>query len=163
MELNNLFGVPAHPLVVHAAVVVLPLAAISLVLVALIPKARRHYAPVVLGAAILATVAVGLAQGSGESLEERVDRTELLRDHTSQGETVLPWAIAVSVVAAAVTALGYQPVRRRVEQLPAKAVSAVVVVAALVSSIGAIVTIVDVGHSGAKAAWDDVGTEASGK
>ena len=49
----------------HAAVVLLPLAAIATVVVAAIPSARRHSAPVVFGAALVATVAVGLAQQSG--------------------------------------------------------------------------------------------------
>ena len=37
MEIDDLFGIPAHPLVVHAAVVLLPLAAIGTVIVAAIP------------------------------------------------------------------------------------------------------------------------------
>jgi hypothetical protein len=50
MEIDELFGLPAHPLLVHAAVVLLPLAA---------------------------TAAIGLAQGPGDALEERVDETRL--------------------------------------------------------------------------------------
>ncbi len=92
MEINTLFGLPAHPLIVHAAVVLLPIAAIGLIVVALVPKARRHYAPLVFVVALAATIAVGLAQQSGESLEGNVTRTELVDEHTSQGETVLPWA-----------------------------------------------------------------------
>jgi hypothetical protein len=92
MELTDLFGIPAHPLVVHAAVVLLPLAAIGTVIVAAVPKARRHYAPVVFGIALLATAAVGLAQQSGESLEHRVTENALVEQHTEQGESVLPWA-----------------------------------------------------------------------
>ncbi len=42
MEINSLFGLPAHPLVVHAAVVLLPLAAIATILTAAIPASRRH-------------------------------------------------------------------------------------------------------------------------
>ena len=59
MELENLFGLPAHPLVVHAAVVLLPLAAIGTIVVAVLPRARRHYAPVVFAVALLATVGIG--------------------------------------------------------------------------------------------------------
>ena len=76
MELDQLWGLPAHPLVVHAAVVLLPLAAITTLLCAAVPRARRHYAPVALGLALVATLAVGLAQGSGEELEEQVDESE---------------------------------------------------------------------------------------
>jgi hypothetical protein len=154
MELESLFGLPAHPLVVHAAVVLLPLAAIATVLVALVPGSRRHYAPIVLGLALVATLAVGLAQGSGEALEERVDETALVEAHTSQGERVLPWAIGVTVVALGATVAG--PLRRRYPGLTARRVTAVLVVTAALAGAGATWTVVDVGHSGAKATWDRV-------
>lgn len=155
VEIEELFGLPAHPLVVHAAVVLLPLAALMTLACAALPRARRHYAPVALGLALLATVAVGLAQGSGEELEEKVDETELVEEHTEQGEQVLPWAIAVTVAAAAVTAVPL--VARRRPGLPTRAITAVVVVVSLVAGAGATWTVADVGHSGAKATWDEVG------
>jgi hypothetical protein len=160
VEIKELFGLPAHPLVVHAAVVLLPLAATATLICALVPQARRHYAPVALGLALVATLAVGLAQGSGEPLEEQVDETELVEEHTEQGEQVLPWAIAVTVAAAAVTAV---PVlARRRPSLPARTVTAAVVAVSLVAGVGATWTIIDVGHSGAKATWNDVGAEDGG-
>jgi hypothetical protein len=90
MELNDLFGIPAHPLVVHAAVVLLPIAAIGTVIVAAVPQARRHYAPVVFGVALLATIAVGLAQQSGESLEQRVTENALVEEHTERVRVFFP-------------------------------------------------------------------------
>ncbi len=154
MEIEELFGLPAHPLVVHAAVVLLPLAAVLTVVCAALPRARRHYAPVALGLAIVALVAVGLAQGSGEALEESVDETELVEEHTGMGERVLPWSIAVVVAAAAVTAI---PVlERRRPTIPGRTITAVVVVLAVVAGAGATWTVIEVGHSGAKATWSDV-------
>jgi hypothetical protein len=160
MELENLWGLPAHPLVVHAAVVLLPLAVIATLVAAAVPRLRRAYGPVALGLALAATVAVGLAQGSGESLEERVDRTPLVHEHTEKGERVLPWAIGVTVVAAAVTAAPWLD-RRRASVSP-RAVTAAAIVLALVVGTGATWTIVDVGHSGAKATWHDVSDERAG-
>lgn len=161
MALENLFGIPAHPLVVHAAVVLLPLAAIAAVVVAAIPRARRHYAPVVLGVALLATLAVGLAQQSGESLEDRVTETDLVEAHTEKGESVLPWALAVTMVAGA---LAVEPVlRSRLPRLSARTTTAALVAVAVVAGVGATWTIVDVGHSGAKATWHEVATDDSGR
>ena len=155
MEIEELFGLPAHPLVVHAAVVLLPLAAIATALCAAIPRARRHYAPVALAVALAATIAVALAQGSGEELEEQVDETELVEEHTERGERVLPWSIAVTAGAAAVTVI---PVlARRRPTASSRPVTAVIVVLSLVIGVGATWTVIDVGHSGAKATWDDVG------
>jgi hypothetical protein len=160
VEIEALFGLPAHPLVVHAAVVLLPLAALTTLVSAAVPRARRHYASVALGLALVATLAVGLAQGSGEALEEQVDETELVEEHTEQGERVLPWAIAVAVVAAAVAAI---PVlARRRPSLPVRTVTAAVVAVSLVAGVGATWTVIDVGHSGAKATWNDVGAEDDG-
>lgn len=154
MEIETLFGLPAHPLVVHAVVVLLPLAAIATLVAAAVPRLRRHYAPLALGLALAATISVGLAQGSGESLEERVDETELVEEHTEQGETVLPWAIALTIVAGAVTAA--DPLQRRYPDRPVRQLTAVLVVAALVTGAGAVYAVGKVGHSGAKATWDDV-------
>jgi hypothetical protein len=157
VEIDELFGLPAHPLLVHAAVVLLPLAAVMTLVCAAVPRTRRHFAPVALGLALVAALAVGLAQGSGEALEEQVDETELVEAHAGQGERVLPWAIAVAVVAAGVAAI--PALARRRPSLPARTVTAAVVVVSLVAGAGAIWTVVDVGHSGAKATWDDVGGE----
>ena len=70
-------GLPAHPHLVHVPIVLLPLSTV-LLLLALWPAARR---PALLAAVVLAVVgAVGvvLAVGAGESLEDRVPRTELV-------------------------------------------------------------------------------------
>jgi len=151
MEINTLFGLPAHPLVVHAAVVLLPIAAVALIVVAAVPKARRVYAPVVFGVALLATIAVGLAQQSGESLEGQVTRTEQLEEHTEQGQTVLPWAIAVTVVSAAVAAEPY--LRGRLGKVSPNLVAGVLIVGSLVAGVGATWTVIEVGHSGATSVW----------
>lgn len=82
MEIKTLFGLPAHPLVVHAAVVLLPLAAILTIVVAVWPKARRPYGAVAVGMALVSTIAVALASGSGEQLEEQVKETALVRAHS---------------------------------------------------------------------------------
>ena len=150
MQLESLFGLPAHPLVVHGAVVLLPLAAVGTLAVAALPRARRHFALLVLALSLAATVAVGLAQTSGEELEDQVRETELVEAHTGQGESVLPWAIGVSVAAAAVTAASRWPGARP------RVVTAVLVAVALVAGAGATWSVVDVGHSGAKATWSTV-------
>ncbi len=152
MEIQNLFGLPAHPLVVHAAVVLLPLAALATVLSAAFPRLRKYYAPAALVIALGATVAVGMAQGSGESLQERVDRTQLVHDHAEQGEMVLPWAIAVTIAAAAVTAAPFLAERK--PNIPAKTVTAALLAASLITGAGAIWSVTVVGHSGAKATWE---------
>jgi hypothetical protein len=153
MEIEELFGLPAHPLIVHAVVVLLPLAAVGALVCAAVPRARRPYAPLVFAAAVAALVSVILAQGSGEELEDKVDKSDLVHDHTELGEQVLPWAIAEVLVAGGVLALPYLEERRRAK--PAT-MTAIAVVLALGLGAPAVVTVIRAGHSGAKAAWDDV-------
>lgn len=157
MEIEELFGLPAHPLIVHAAVVLLPLAAVATLVCAAVPRTRRPYARITLGLALVATLAVGFAQGSGEALEEEVDETELIEEHTEQGEGVLPWALAVTVAAGAVTAI--PALTRRRPSVSARTVTAVTIAVSLVAGAGALWTLVEVGHSGAKATWEDVGED----
>jgi hypothetical protein len=160
MSLDNLFGLPAHPLIVHAAVVLLPIAAIATVAVAVVPRWRRPYAPVALAASLLAAGTIWLATESGESLEERVTETALIERHAHLAEQVLPWAVAVTVVAAAIVAVDRY--RARLPSIPTRAITIALVSAALVTGAGATWTIAEVGHSGAKATWHDVAAPDGG-
>ena len=154
MSIDNLFGLPAHPLVVHGAVVLLPIAAVATVVVAAVPRWRRPYALLVFGVSLAAAGAIWLAQESGESLEERVTETALVERHSELAEQVLPWAIAVVVVAGAVVAADRY--RSRLATLPARATTITLIAAAVITGVGATWTVAEVGHSGAKATWHDV-------
>ncbi len=149
--LDSFFGLPAHPLIVHAAVVLLPLAAIGIIVVAVMPKARRHYAPLVFGFALAATVAVGLAGSSGEALQKHVQRTELVRHHTQQAETVLPWSIAILALSAVLVLVDRFP--DRIPKFNARQVNVALAVLTIVAAIGGTWAVTAVGHSGAKASW----------
>jgi hypothetical protein len=135
-------------------VILLPIAAISLVVVAAIPKARRVYGPIVFAVALFATIAVFMAQQSGESLQEQVKKSELVEEHAEMGETVLPWAIAVTIMSAIVAAEPYA--RKRLGKVSPHVVTAILVGGSLIVGIGATWTVVEVGHSGAKSVWSDV-------
>ena len=156
MSLDNLVGLPAHPLIVHAAVVLLPIAAIATVAVAVVPRWRRPYAPLALAASLVAAGTIWLAMESGESLEDRVTETALVERHAQLAEQVLPWAIAVAVVAGAIVAADRS--RTRFTNNPSRAITIALVSAALVTGAGATWTIAEVGHSGATATWHGVAT-----
>ena len=160
MSIDNLFGLPAHPLIVHAAVVLLPVAAITTIVVAAVPRWRRAYAPIVFVVAVAAAGAIWMAQESGESLEERVPRSALVERHTGLAEQVLPWAIAVVIVAGLVVAV--DRFGSRLTRVPRPAVTVVLIVAAAITGIGATWTVIEVGHSGSKASWNDVAAITDG-
>ena len=154
MDITSLFGLPAHPLIVHAAVVLLPLAALGTMITAAVARCRRHYAWLAFGVALVATGAVAMAQSSGESLQERVPETRLVEQHAEMGSSVLPWALGVTIVAGAVTAA--DRLKQRRPELSASRATAVLAIAALITCAGATWTVIDVGHSGAKATWSNL-------
>ena len=58
-------GIPLHPLVVHAVVVLLPLAVVGTIAIVLRPSWRVRYGPLVVLAAAVSTVLMPVATSSG--------------------------------------------------------------------------------------------------
>lgn len=144
----------------HGAVVLVPLAAAGIALIAFWPAARFR-----LGYAVLAIAAAGamtaiLAQQSGEPFEERVRETELVKEHTDLGETGTTAGVAVLVAAVAVVGTDLALRRRTLASTEdttwstgTRVTSIVVGVVALVLATGGAAQIARIGHGGAKAAW----------
>ncbi len=144
-------GVPLHPLVVHAVVVLLPLAATGVLLMAVVPSWRGRYGSLVAVTALVGTALVPVATMSGEELEETVPATDALERHTELGESILAGAVPLLVVAFLLWWIGRRADRDR--DVP-RWLTTVVVVLALVVGLGALVQVVLVGHSGAVAVWE---------
>lgn len=157
--LDTINGLPVHPLVVHAVVVLVPLA-VLLLLASLASASVRRRAGIV--TPILATVAlvlVPVATQSGESLQGRLGETPLIESHAELGEGLLPWMIGVTLVAWAVWWLGRSP-REATESRGGRAGALgkwfiPLAVIGLVTSVGAGVQVVRIGDSGAKAVWQN--------
>lgn len=151
-------GLPLHPLVVHAVVVLLPLAVLGTIALAVRPAWRGPYGWLVVGTAAVATVLVPVATSSGEALEERVGEPG---EHAELGEQLLWFAIALLVLAALMVYLD----RRRAAGKPPvgpAALPTVVTVLAVVAALATSVQVYRVGDSGARAAWgDEVGSSSS--
>ncbi|SDI23347.1 hypothetical protein SAMN05421505_13946 [Sinosporangium album] len=69
---DELFGLPVHPLVVHAAVVFAPLFSLVSLMFALAPRLRERLAWLVTVLAVATPLAVLAAQLSGPALRDRV-------------------------------------------------------------------------------------------
>src|SRR5215212_10236554 len=106
MEIDEVLGLPAHPIIVHAALALVPAAAVLTVVAALWPTARRRIGWLGVVLAALAVFTVWMAQGSGEELEHQVEETHLVEEHTELGDQMLIPAIAMLVGAVLVTAVG---------------------------------------------------------
>ncbi|TCC21559.1 DUF2231 domain-containing protein [Kribbella sindirgiensis] len=153
-------GLPAHVLLVHAVVVLLPLSAAILALTASWPAARRRLAGPNAILAALVVALVPITTSAGEWLEHRVAPNPLIRRHAELGDTAI--YVAVGVAALAVVVWWRQrestagTATKRTFLAPASnAVTVVVTVAAVVVSAVAVYDVVRIGDSGAKASWNN--------
>jgi hypothetical protein len=154
VEIDTVAGLPFHPLVVHATVLAVPVAALLVALAGCWPWARERLGRAPVAAAALAAVLIPLSTGSGEKLERRVPETELVERHADLGGELLPWAIGLVAVAAGLWWLD------RVTRSGQAMSTAIVIGAgalAVAVSLGTTVQLVRVGHSGATAVWSDTG------
>jgi glucan phosphoethanolaminetransferase (alkaline phosphatase superfamily) len=144
------FGLPLHPLVVHATVVIVPATALVLALSLVLRRFRAWAGLLPLAMAAASAVLAPLSTSTGEGLEHMVGDSQLVRRHAELGGMLVWWCLAMLVVAAA-----SWWVRRSRPQL-SRGLATGLVVLGLVASLGTIVQTVLIGHSGAKAAWSGV-------
>ena len=147
---ETVLGLPVHPLLVHATVVTLPLAATLLIASVLVPRLRTWAGPLPLMFALASLGLVPLTTMSGENLEKAIGSSQAIKDHAALGEMVIWWTIGLVVVAAISYAI------RLRGRTPATAVTVVVAVLGVVVGVGTIVQVALTGHSGAQAVWDGV-------
>jgi hypothetical protein len=109
--------------------------------------------------ALVALISVPLTTQAGEWLERHVDDDPLVRRHTELGDGLLPWALALFVLAAIVWWAGRrtaaEPGQGGAARWSALPVRIVVGVLSLAVAVGAVVDVYRIGDSGAKAAWHD--------
>lgn len=181
LRMDSLLGLPAHPLVVHIPVAMLPLAALG-VLVMLMKRAwyeRYRWAVLVVGA--IGTVGAILATSSGEDLEHTIGRVEgreaarAIHEHAEAGELARTLAIVFFVALAAWVVVPWFLERRaRVASAGAAAnveapggtgpawLRPVLMGVVALTAVSSMVSIVNAGHSGASEAWKDLETTSAG-
>ena len=157
-------GLPLHVLLVHAVVVATPLVSLALVLIAAWPGARRVlWLPVLIGAVLLLPLGLVTIE-AGKWLEQRVPPAPLIQEHTAQGDDIVPWLIALLVVAVLVAAWAVAElvVARRGADSEHRAlgrgiritVGIVLTLAALAVAAGTTWTLVQIGEAGSRAVWE---------
>jgi uncharacterized membrane protein len=145
--MDTIAGLPAHPLLVHAIVVLVPLVALLEILCALWPPARERLVWLVL---VLAAVTAGLTPltvEAGEAMYANFPQPPaVLQEHAERGDWMPYVAVALLVVAVLLALLQWWSGHGR-------AMAAVVAVLAVVVGLAAIAVVIRVGDSGARAVW----------
>jgi Predicted membrane protein (DUF2231) len=142
-------GLPVHPLVVHATVVLIPLSALGLLVMVFWPRFSRTLGWLVsLGAAVAAGSAL-VAKESGEVLEGRVGEPGF--NHAELGD-LMPFFAALLLIAA----VGLWLLDRSAPSdgpSPRRGLRIAVAVVAAIVAVANVVWVYRVGDSGAKSVW----------
>jgi hypothetical protein len=148
-------GLPAHVLLVHFIVVLVPLTAALSVLCALWPAARRRLIWLVASLAVLIGVLTPLTTEAGEWLEHRIQPTDVLRVHTALGDTMPYFALGLILGSALLVFVHLREHRQHpLSTVVTLAIAAVV----LTTSVSAVVQVYRIGDSGARSAWSGEAT-----
>ncbi|AKK02131.1 DUF2231 domain-containing protein [Corynebacterium epidermidicanis] len=145
-------GIPAHPLIVHAAVILVPIAALVAAWAATKPSWHRNHAWLtsILGVGTAAIVVI--SNNTGEGLMVAKGATEanpgIYGDHAMKAKFVL---IAATVVAISVVV---KHLALKFPQVPVIAVTAARVLA-IVAAVVAVISVILTGHAGAALVWDN--------
>ena len=137
---DTFLGLPVHPLVVHFAVVLLPLATFAVIVSIYWSRFRKQYAFAAVIGVFLGTGAAFVAKQSGESLAERIGNPQ---EHAKYGN-LLSW---VSFVFLLLAIFWYQKLKNRGKQnifSHLTALSGVLILGLTLLT----------GHSGAQAVWE---------
>lgn len=94
MQIN---GLPAHILLVHLVVVLLPLTAAAAVVASLWPAAQRKLTFLIPLGAVVGLVAVPLTTRAGNDLAAQLGNPTFIDRHRQLGNMVWPWATALAV------------------------------------------------------------------
>jgi hypothetical protein len=159
--ITEIDGIPVHPLVVHAAVVLIPLAVLALIALGWRQEWRRSYALPIALMAIAGAAAAFIAAQTGESVEHTIrdaasatGQRANFGDHPEQGTTAEIASIVFAAFAVIFWAVQEWPERLQLSPRGPYVSYGISAIAGIV----AVATIVIAGHSGAALVWKDVGT-----
>lgn len=181
---SRILGLPAHPLVVHLAVILVPLAAIGYAAFGWRADLRPSLLPALLLLAVIGAAGAILAAQTGGPLEHSV-RTAAQQagaprpsfgEHPEEGSRAEFGAIVLAISLAGVFAVDLVARAGRRDhrsdgilgsvaaagaRLPAWTPNATYAIALLPAAF-ALLTMIAAGHSGAALVWRDVGSYAAG-
>lgn len=150
---DTVLGLPLHPLLVHAVVVLVPLSVLGSVVIALVPRWRGTYGWLVVTASAVSFAAVPLTTRSGRDLRDSLSLggsvLEKVNEHQQMGDRVI-WAVGAMFVFNLLLMLAHRAGRPTGQRT---ALAVLATLAALVSLVLVLIT----GHLGSTAVWNPAG------
>lgn len=140
--LYTISGLPVHALIVHFAVVVLPVAATALIALIYMPKLKSQYSFITTTGVVLGSAAVLVAKQSGEALAEKIGTPVKHADYAS----VLTIAAFILMV---LTLIWYRSSKGRRSRVVTPLGHTTVLAAIAVLGLTFLT-----GHTGAQAVWE---------
>jgi uncharacterized membrane protein len=149
--LTSISGLPAHVLLVHFLVVLVPLTALLEIVCGVWPAARRRLVWLVLVLAAVTTALTPLTIRAGQwLLDLRKQPSPMLREHAELGSSMIYFSVALLVVAIALAVLHVVQGRSNKQRVAANVVVAIVALAVGISSI---IIVYRIGDAGAQSVW----------
>ncbi len=147
-------GLPAHVLLVHFLVTLVPLTALLEITVAMWPAARRgQLVWLTLSLAIVITVLTPITANAGGWLYDlRRNPDPILREHAERGGTLIYFCVALLVVAIALLAVHFAE-RRTDRARRVTGIAVAVAVVALAVGVSSMIQIYRIGDAGAQSVW----------
>lgn len=170
----DIAGLPLHPLIVHAAVVVIPVAALLTIISAVSGRARHKLGAWVPGLTFASLVLVLIAQQAGQWLFDRLDHTRLIETHANFGKLILPWVAGMFLLSFTEWLLDRLRVKHELGEHGSNkgttksragtpgmkprrfdaVLSIVASVLALIFAVGSLTAVYQAGESGSRAVWE---------
>lgn len=166
--MDKISGLPAHPLLVHVPIVLLPLAAIGAILMMVKPQwyERFRWPVLILGA--IGTLGAILGASSGEELEDMIRAREGaegvagIESHAEAGEFARNIAILFLVLLAAYVVIPWVRSRRagaRSTHAPNDGPSwlrPLLMALVAICAVVVVIAVIRAGHSGADQVWSEL-------
>ena len=157
---DYILGLPMHPLIIHAVVVLVPLSALVAIAFAVRPTWRHVLRwPLAVGG-LISGVTAFVAAESGEELQRRVSQVrasttdfDLLAEHVEWGDR----AKLLCLLFMALTLLALWFARPPEEESPrGHATDVIVSTLVVLAAVSAVITVVLAGHAGSEVVWNDL-------
>ncbi|MEU6412818.1 hypothetical protein [Microbispora sp. NPDC046933] len=151
---DQVFGLPAHALLVHAAVIFAPLLAVLSIVYAALPRLRHKLDWALVATAVVALGSVFAAKESGEALEHRMFQgrpSPAIGVHSGLADILVPVTALLTV--ASLLMVWLTRARRAPQGAGSRAGVLVVSAAAVILAVAVGYYAVRTGHTGATAVW----------